>query len=739
MFRLNCEAESCLSIKFQLAQMNASEMLFMQDIRSVSMQHCKYFEILKYSVSTLIFVGVVLSNAFADDEEALIELYGNEDVISIATGSVQPISKAPAVATVVTAKDIKEMGATDIDEALESVPGLHVSRRAQGYLPVYTFRGVYDVNNPQVLMLVNGISVNNLFVGDRGQVWGGMPVENISRIEVMRGPGSAIYGADAFSGVINVITKESNEIDGFDAGSRLGSFDTQDAWMQYGGDMGGFDVALSAEFRDTDGHDEDVTADAATIQGTSLAQDSVNTGTQNFDLRADISKGNWRLRSGLQQRKDFGTGAGVAEALDPNGELESDRFNADLTYHNPEFTESWDVKAQVSYFDTSQEVSDDINLFPANSFLPGPVLIGPFPNGIIGNPEVWERHTRYNLTGLFSGFKNHSVRSGIGYTNQDIYKVKEEKNFGLDGNGVPIIPGSPPVDVSDSPAVFLPEKHRNNSFAFVQDVWNFANDWELTAGLRYDDYNDFGDTWNPRLALVWSARHDLTAKLLYGQAFRAPSFAEFYNQNNPVALGNAQLDPEEMETLELAFDYQPQDHLRFGLNLFTYKWDGIIRFTSDPIGTLTAQNIAEQEGYGAEFEFDWRINRALKVVSNYAYQHSEDTDLNESADNAPQHQFYIRTPWDFMPDWSISPQWNFVMDRDCVNGDVRDDIDDYDIFDLTLRSKAFSNHFEVAVSARNLFNKRAFEPSQSSAFGAAIPNDLPLARRSFWGEFRFNY
>ena len=65
--------------------------------------------------------------------------------------------------------------------------------------------------------------------------------------------------------------------------------------------------------------------------------------------------------------------------------------------------------------------------------------------------------------------------------------------------------------------------------------------------------------------------------------------------------------------------------------------------------------------------------------------------------------------------------------------------DDYDIFDVTLRSMAFSNKWELALSARNLFNKRAFEPSQSSAFGPAIPGDLPLARRSVWGELRFKY
>ncbi len=680
----------------------------------------------------IILLFLFSSNAYSDfdEEEALIELYGDEEIISIATGSAQPISRAPAVATVITAKDIKEMGATDIDEALETVPGLHVARRARQYLPIYTFRGIYSSENPQVLVLVNGISINNLFVGDRNQVWGGMPVEAISRIEVIRGPGSAVYGADAFAGVINVITKEASEIDGFEFGSRLGSFDTRDAWALYGGEIGGFDVTFSAEFRDTDGHDEDITADAATPQGTSLAPGSVNTGTQNFDTRFSISKHNLKFRAGLQQRENFETGAGVAEALDPNGEFESDRWNADLTYHNPQFRNDFDVKAQVSYFNTSQEVSEDILLFPPGSFLPGPA--GPFPEGIIGNPEVWERHWRYNLTGVFTGFTDHTIRSGIGYTHQEIYKVEEENNFSPLGFGVV-------TDVSDTPFVFLPEKHRNNSFAFLQDAWQISNDWELTAGLRYDDYNDFGDTWNPRLALVWAARHDLTAKLLYGEAFRAPSFAEFRNQNNPVALGNTELDPEEMETIELAFDYRPKDNLKLGLNLFHYEWDDIIRFTPDGGGTLTAQNIGEQEGYGFEFEFDWKISRTLNLLGNFAHQNSEDESTDEDAGNAPENQFYIRTNWEFLPGWHVSPQWNFVMDRERVDGDTRNDIDDYDIFDLTLRTNTFSNRWEFALSARNLFNKRAFEPSQNSIFGTSIPNDLPLARRSVWGELRFNY
>ena len=84
------------------------------------------------------------------DEEALLLLYGDTEMISIATGSQQPISKAPAVATVVTANDIKAMGATDLDHVLETVPGLHVARSNTGYNPIYTIRGISSGFNPQV-------------------------------------------------------------------------------------------------------------------------------------------------------------------------------------------------------------------------------------------------------------------------------------------------------------------------------------------------------------------------------------------------------------------------------------------------------------------------------------------------------------------------------------------------------------------------------------------------------------
>lgn len=136
----------------------------------------------------------------ASEEDELALVYGDKSTVSIATGSQQYLRRAPAVATVITAEDIKAMGATDLDQVLETVPGLHVNRTASMGSSPYVIRGVYGLYTPQVLMLQNGIPVTVQATGGKGNLWGGLSPENIAHIKVIRGPGSALYGADAYSG-----------------------------------------------------------------------------------------------------------------------------------------------------------------------------------------------------------------------------------------------------------------------------------------------------------------------------------------------------------------------------------------------------------------------------------------------------------------------------------------------------------------------------------------------------------
>lgn len=142
-------------------------------------------------------------------------------------------------------------------------------------------------------------------------------------------------------------------------------------------------------------------------------------------------------------------------------------------------------------------------------------------------------------------------------------------------------------------------------------------------------------TVNPRMALVWETFYNLTSKLMYGTAFRAPSFSEMYAINNPVTLGNPKLRPETMDTVELAFDYRPRYDLRLGWNIFNYWWKDLIRYVPDANGgSSTAQNTGSQAGYGTELEAEWKATDTLKLIGNYAFQKSRDQTLNHDAGNS---------------------------------------------------------------------------------------------------------
>jgi iron complex outermembrane receptor protein len=539
-------------------------------------------------------------------------------------------------------------------------------------------------------------------------------------------------------------------MDGLSMGARAGSFDTQSGWLQYGGDLGDLRVGAVLEARQFDGQRQHIAADAQSfldaVSGTSasLAPGPVELGGKALDGRLELGYGNFTLRSGAQLRRDGGLGVGIAQALDSSAEAGSDRLNADLTYDNPTLTDNLGLKIQGSTLFASQEVENDFQLFPPGSrgpfFTPlGAPVFPPFPDGIIGNPELWERHYRLNATTLYQGIRDHKISLGTGYHYGEVYKTEETKNFGIDpATGLFILPGSPLVDVSDTPLVFLPEGRRENTHVFVQDIWHFARDWELTAGVRYDHFSDFGDTTNPRAALVWSARRNLTFKALYGEAFRAPSFSETRVQSNPAVLGNPALKPEQLKSYELAVNYQPSFDLTLDFNVFHYQWDDAIQFVADPgAGTRTAQNAGEQTGNGAEFALSWDVTEALTLTGNLALQKSQDQLTGEDAGNAPEHQSYLRADWDFLPGWSLDVQANQVTSRNRVFGDPRSDVGDYVITDLTLRKRQWVPGVEVAVLVKNLFDENAREPSLDGDPVPLIPRDLPLAGRAAFLEVRY--
>lgn len=679
-------------------------------------------------------LSFVLILAFADaaaaqtsEEEDLALAYGDKSTISLATGSRQPVARAPSVATVITAQDIKAMGASDLDQALESVPGLHVSKSHIGSKPIYSFRGIHTLQNSQVLMLVNGIPITNVFQGDRSQIWGGMPLENVARIEVIRGPGSALYGADAFSGVINVITKNAGDINGTEVGLRAGSFNSYDAWMQHGGKLGALDAAFYLRAGNSDGQKGLIEQDAVGATG------PINDQRTAFDARADLSREAWRFRAAYQQRK-LGIGAGLAGALDPKARTTENRLYLDLNYEQVDWAPNWDVASVVGYYDIKQKQADPYySLFPAGA--------NPnFPDGMIGNPGHSERHIHASASAFYTGFELHRVRFGAGVRRDNMYETKETKNF--NGTFDPICdplnptdpspaPGCTPVlmDADSSFIYILPHK-RDLTYVFAQDEWNLAQDWTLTAGIRHDRYSDFGSTTNPRLALVWDAAYNVVVKVMHGEAFRAPTFVEQYAINNPVQSGTPTIKPETIKTDELAVTWQATSALQANLNFFHYRMRNIIQLVG-----FTMQNVGDQTGRGLELEATYDAANNLRLSGNYSLQDSKDTATGQDAGLAPQRRMFARADWRFMPLWQLGTTVNHVADRMRETGDTRTKVPDYTLVDLTLRRERFANNWEASAGVYNLFDRKAWEPTFRAA---TMTSDLPLPGRSIYFQLQLN-
>jgi len=657
-----------------------------------------------------------------------LEDFFDIQIVSEATGSKQIVSKAPAIVKVITAEDIKAMGATDLEEVLETVPELHVTRNTLANQPLYLIRGIYSSYNPEVVCLIDNTPVQSIQYASKPAFWGGMSINQIARIEIIRGAGAAVH-ANAFAGTINIVTKTKADISGTEMGFHLGSLNTKNLWLLHGGEYGGFEIAAMWEYYGTEGPHEVVEADRQTLfdkqfkTQASLAPGIVHYPRDSHDARLTLTRGPWSWQTFLRKHDKLGVGLSAGDSLDSTGYYDSHLFATDFIYHEPQLTKSWEVNAQLGYLDSK------FGHETLSQLLPPGAGGGAFPEGRLMRLSAAERQFRFTWSNFYSGFTNHLLRIETGYSQADVYEITQLRNFDVTTNR----PVSKLIDVSDTPAAFLPEMTRTSTHLLLQDAWTFMPEWELTTGLRYYKFSDFGQTLNPLLGVVWQTNPNLVTKLLYGKAFRAPSLEELYTSTG-TAVGNAKLKPETIHTTELAWEYRPKKTLEVNFNMFYYQIENVILLKpSSIIGKSQFQNTGKNKGYGFALDGSWQLHPQWKLTGNYAFQLATDQ-KDQPVPNAPRQQLYFRTDWKFLPAWNLDLQANWVGKRYRPNGDKRPTINNYTTVDATLRYQQDQRPWEIDFSARNLFDADAREPTN-----ATIPNDLPLAGRSIWGEIRYRF
>lgn len=690
-------------------------------------------------------------------DESLEDFYGDEDFVSIATGNKQLIHKAPSTASVITAKQIESMGAKTVSEALENVPGLHVYPSPFNRLNTsYSMRGIHTDQNPQVLFLINGLPVREEYTGARPQTFR-MPVHSVSRIEVIRGPGSAIYGADAYAGVINVITKELTKIKSANYGGSYGSFNTSNLWYQNAFKLGDAEFGFAVETLKSDGDDDRVlTRDLQSIfdgvigTSASKAPNALNTNYNIVDIRLTGVLQGIESNFWYWDNDNAGVGAGAGQALDPTGTQNTTIYQFDLNYDWNIY--SWDANVQYSYY--KMEDKAKFSVLPENSLVPigadgnlnlvSPVGMGLFIDGFLGNPQPTEKLHSLDFTFLSTKISEHQLRIGAGISQRKL-TANEEKNFGpgvidteqmaeLFSIGEVMIIDGTLTDVTNTPYIFVKDVDRKNTYISIQDQWQFANDWELTAGIRYDYYDDFGSTINPRMALVWELNQSTTTKLLYGRAFRAPAFDTLYAINNPVGIGNPNLEPETIDTIEFSLNQYLQNNIHWSVNLFRYDSENLIEFVADQDATTTtAQNAKNQIGYGFEAEFSWKYNDN-SLALNYSWQHSENKDTGITTALAPKQLFSAIYEAEFFEYFAFNTKINWIGKRNREIGDSRKELDTYATVDIAIhRTLDNAGTWKLSLLGKNIFDETAFDPTHPLVPEALGPiGDYPIQGRSLF-------
>ncbi len=679
--------------------------------------------------ATLIAAGSSDSEAAREEFELaaatddLLLFFDESDLIISATKHPLSLKKAPAIATIFTEKDLRNMGARDITDVLKRVPGFTVTMTRFGHERMEV-RGITSVVSERVTLLIDGHSVN--VNGGGGTTWAfdNMPLDNVKRIEVIRGPGSALYGSNAFSGVINVVTKDGKDIDGVVLSGAAGSFDTQKYNLLAGKNFGDLDVALMLDYFTTDGEKLFIASDFFGLSGDTLDFD------ERFDAQLKLAYKDLVLNARYIDRTK-GPYLGAAAALNDETVLDTERYFVDLTYRRALLDGDLPVTARI--YTSHRDWRAHWEAFPESVFP---------PDGLIGIPSVKERNVGFELQADYNLSKENHLTVGALVEHRRQYDVRHTANvdtsFGTSAEcaGLPPSP-FPLMDITDR-CNWNRNVDRDIWALYAQDVWDINDDLSVTAGLRHDHYSDSGKTTNPRLAVVWGFKKDWDLKLMYATAFRAPSFVELYNKNNFAELGNPDLKAEKMRTWEASVSHTYKEDSTVIATYFNNKFTD--KITPVPIlGPDVFTNTGGATVWGVELEAKRKFEGG-SVYANYTYLDTEDELTGKELPGIAKQMGNVGGDVALTKHFNVNVNVLVSGEKARAVLDARDDLAGHTVVDAALIAKDFYKGLELRLSGHNIFDEQYEDPSPVDEFGmAAVPGDYPRDGASVMAEASYKF
>ncbi|MCP4134947.1 MAG: TonB-dependent receptor [bacterium] len=685
---------------------------------------------------------IVKSSGESDEQEELdfysLESMINAEIVS-ATKKKQKISEAPAIITVITAQQIKDRGYQTVGEALESVAGMdmlhdHVRFNAG----IRGINGGMRGGSKIIKLMIDGQPVS---FRSSSENWLGeelIPMNVVERIEIIRGPASALYGANAFLGVINVITKSGEKVQWGEAsgkfayGSKVLSYGGQ---VMVGGKFAGVDFIASGTINRADQSGNKL----VNIPGsTHSSSDTRSEGEIAFPMSyfakvgySNDTLGTFGLDFNYQRLDSYG------EFMDWAVVTHNNRIHLYNMYARAKYSRNlfklFDVSASFAYSKGGPanserfDIDDDDDSWITRDY------------GFDSIDVTAE--ARFNL----DKWTNFSV--GFDLTN-DMETI--QTFYTHDGSTNTVIQNSGGNAGGKKTFRNIGAYAQAMIYPFRMFKASFMESLGFIGGLRYDTHNIYENVWNWRIGAVYQVTDTIYTKALYGTSFKAPASAQLYTNpiTNEGVLGNEDLKPEKAQTVELAAGAQFMKHFSMNLNIFynNIKQKVELVLPTGTVSNVKAQNVAEINSIGGETDLIFTYKFLFTYV-NYSFQKSivkkQNLILGEvkiNTDLFPSHMIKFganyKIPWLFL---NLNVEGKYLTSRlsseqnaqvwDAVNYRTdRYNIDSYFLLDAMISTHGLSfigdKETEIRLKVYNIFNT-------SYAYPGFQDFDIPGFERSF--------
>jgi iron complex outermembrane receptor protein len=678
------------------------------------------------------------------EQEVTEEFFYAEEEVEIASLKPQPVEEAPGIVSVITAQQIKDMGARDLNDILRIVPGFQLTTDARWYATTYGVRGIKQQYNTNVLLMIDGVPLNDPYYGFSSFNWGDMPLNNVKRIEVIRGPGSALYGTYAFLAVINVITKKAEDINGFEFSVGGGTWNTQQHYMIAGKEINDLSISGYVEYRKSDGYNNYyIQQDLVTmLDNMVLFLPSASMAPGSIKIPLDAKRADFRMAykdiEFQLKIQDHERGMPIPGYAITDGFFFRDKSYIGQTSYSRRLSEKLSLLLKGSYYYRNHHLYGQA--YPCGIF--GPLIpalgaVGFYSEGLLNDSTIKERNI-----GIQSQFNYElSDKNVITFGVQFSY-LKTDKPTALTNiHPITRLQSSQMYEIEGTAAGLMERAaDRNVSAFFIQDSWDISEYLDFTAGLRVDNYSEFGISINPRISLVCKLFENTNIKLLYGHAFRAPTFSELY-QLTSATVGNEQLEPEKIKSFEIGLN-QKAANTSFSINYFYSSLAELISPTGKTIYVgypPQLENSGKAHAQGIEAEFKANFKNNTYAYFNYSYARAKDEFTGEVIPNVANNLFNCGLNIGMWKYLNANLNVNYVGERKrgLLTGffDPREPIDSYSLVNLTLRAQNFWRNTDFIFSIHNLFDTEYKDPEELGL----IYYDIPREGRQILGKIIFKF